>query len=68
MLRNDNANWNSSEQREVVRLSLEAKTDVLVLLGTGYGKTMVTLIPMFMEKDSAIVIVLPLKSLITDYK
>ena len=37
-------------------------------MGTGSGKTMVALIPFFLEKDLATIIVLPLKSLITDYK
>lgn len=68
MLKKEDAVWTSDKQREAVRVCLEGSTDVLVLLGTGSGKTMVALIPMVLEPNSATVIVLPLKSLLTDYK
>ncbi|TFK16658.1 P-loop containing nucleoside triphosphate hydrolase protein, partial [Coprinopsis marcescibilis] len=43
------------------------KTDVIAILATGGGKTMIALIPTLLDGDVSI-FVLPLISLITDYK
>jgi superfamily II DNA helicase RecQ len=47
---------------------LQLETDVLAIMNTGSGKTMLALIPALLEPGHASVIVLPLKSLMTDYK
>ena len=62
------ATWSSEEQRQGVQAVLELKTDVLAIMNTGSGKTMLALIPALLEPGQATVVVLPLKSLMTDYK
>jgi len=51
-----------------VQAVLGLETDVLAIMNTGSGKTMLALIPALLEPHQASVIVLPLKSLMTDYK
>jgi DEAD/DEAH box helicase/Helicase conserved C-terminal domain len=65
-LNNPMASWRSDEQRTAVKAVLALQSDVLAVLPTGSGKTMLCIIPSLVE-DMITVVVLPLKSLITDY-
>jgi len=65
---NKDATWSSEEQKQGVQAVLGLETDVLAIMNTGSGKTMLALIPALLEPGQATVIVLPLKSLMTDYK
>lgn len=59
--------WSSPLQWEAIHEVILLRNDMLVVMATGSGKTMVALIPTLMDGDVS-VIVLPLNSLITDYK
>ena len=67
VLCNRQAEWTCEEQKKAVLEVLELKHDVLVILRTGAGKTMLPIIASQLEKDNVTVVVLPLKSLISDY-
>lgn len=67
-LNNPNATWVSAEQKDAVIAVMERKTDVLAMLKTGGGKSMLAIIPAIVSKNTGIVIVLPLKSLIIDWR
>ena len=68
LLRNDTVTWRSSEQQEAMAAVLERQTDVIVILPTGGGKSMLAIIPSLLEVNTTTVLVLPLNSLITDYE
>ena len=61
------ANWTCREQRGAVLAVMERQADVLAIIKTGAGKTMIPVIPAMLEEDKITVIVLPLKSLMDDY-
>lgn len=62
------AMWTSPLQRDAVMTVLNTKKDVLAILTTSSGKSMISLIPAMLEHNLVTVLILPLKSLITDYK
>jgi len=62
---NPNADWTCPAQKEAMSAVLEHKTDVMALMCTGSGKTMLTVVPTLLE-DTITVCVLPLKSLMLD--
>jgi len=62
---NPTADWTCPEQKEAMSAVLEHKTDVMALMCTGSGKTMLTIVPTLLE-DTITVYVLPLKSLMLD--
>lgn len=64
---NSNAAWKSLLQWQAIREVLKMTNDILLVMATGGGKTMVAIIPTLIDGDVS-VIVLPLNSLITDYK
>lgn len=66
LLRKPNADWTCEAQRQGVMAILELKQDVLAIMATGLGKTMLAIIPALMEPDYITVIVLPFRSLMTD--
>ncbi|KAG6915808.1 hypothetical protein DXG01_009772 [Tephrocybe rancida] len=68
VMNSQNTTWTCDEQCDAVMASLEARTDVLAIMRTGSGKTMVALIPPSMEKTAVTVVVLPLLSLVFDYE
>ncbi|KAF8633670.1 hypothetical protein AX17_004413, partial [Amanita inopinata Kibby_2008] len=68
VLKNPTARWTCPEQKEGVIALLKNETDVLAVMATGSGKTMLCVIPAMMEEHQVTVVVLPLKSLMTDYK
>lgn len=61
------ATWTCNAQKEAMRAVLDLTNDVLALMCTGSGKTMLAIIPTLLEKQSITVAVLPLKSLTADY-
>ncbi|KAG6895835.1 hypothetical protein C0992_012212 [Termitomyces sp. T32_za158] len=67
-LKKPHATWSCLEQQQAVVATLECKADVCAFLRTGAGKTMLAIIPTFIEKGQATVVILPLKSLVSDYK
>jgi len=48
--------------------ALNTENDILAILTTSSGKSMLALIPALLEQNLLTVLILPLKSLITDYK
>ncbi len=61
------AHWTSDLQWKAIQHVYNLDKDILLVMATGAGKTMVALIPTLMDQDVSI-LVLPLNSLITDYK
>ncbi|KAF8875528.1 hypothetical protein BD779DRAFT_1678226 [Infundibulicybe gibba] len=68
LVKNDMAIWTCPEQQAGVQVALDHQDDLLAILPTGSGKTMLALIPALMERDMITIIVLPLRSLLADYK
>ncbi|KAG2088572.1 uncharacterized protein F5147DRAFT_525879, partial [Suillus discolor] len=68
LLRDQQANWWSSQQQDAVLSVLKRETDVIAMLRTGGGKSMLAIIPAIMDANKAVVVVLPLKSLMTDWE
>ena len=68
LLGKHNASWKSEGQRQAVLAVLECKRDVLAVLKTGEGKTMLFLLPALLEEGRVTVVVVPLISLMTDYE
>ncbi|KAJ3551763.1 hypothetical protein NP233_g13016 [Leucocoprinus birnbaumii] len=68
LLKNENAFWSSPSQRKAVLAVLEYKSDILAILPTGSGKTMLGLIPAMLDSSSRVAFICPLKSLLRDYQ
>ena len=67
LTRKPTATWTCKGQQTAMQAVLDLTNDVLVLMCTGSGKTMLAIVPSLLEKHSITVVVLPLKSLMTDY-
>ena len=59
MYNDDQVRFKSVEQFEATKDALERKSDLLIILPTGGGKTLTYLLPIFMEETLTTVIVLP---------
>jgi len=69
LLHNQDIAWASEQQRQAMAAVLAQQTDVVAVLRTGGGKSMLAIIPSILERDQgATVLVLPLKSLIMDFE
>ena len=68
LLKDGSAEWSSSQQEIAVMSVLERKTDVIAMLKTGGGKSMLPIIAAIVEPDRAVVVILPLRSLMTDWE
>ncbi|KAG2743923.1 P-loop containing nucleoside triphosphate hydrolase protein [Suillus brevipes Sb2] len=69
LLQDEWANWWSSKQQDAVLSVLKRETDnIIMMLKTGGGKSMLAIIPAIMDTKRAVVVVLPLKSLMTDWE
>ncbi|KAG2063370.1 hypothetical protein BDR04DRAFT_1123305 [Suillus decipiens] len=68
LLDDKQAKWRSSKQQDAVLSVLKQETDVIAMLKTGGGKSMLAIIPAIMDVKKAVVVVLPLKSLMTDWE
>jgi superfamily II DNA helicase RecQ len=62
-----NATWTDDAQRDAMEAVLRLQTDVMAVMCTGSGKTMLAIVPSLLE-DAVTVVVLPLKSLMMDYR
>lgn len=68
VLGNQKATWRSQQQQEAMRAVLQRQTDVVSILPTGGGKSMLAIIPSLIEHNMVTIVVLPLNSLIMDYE
>jgi hypothetical protein len=68
LLRNPAAQWKTDEQRAAIMATLDHKHDVVAVLPTNAGKSMVAIIPPILERDAVTVIILPLRVLILDFQ
>jgi superfamily II DNA or RNA helicase len=65
---NSRAEFKSEEQAEAVRLALERSEDVVVILPTGGGKSVVFMAPAWIEKELTTVVIVPFVALIEEMK
>ncbi|KAF8120689.1 hypothetical protein EV363DRAFT_1188557, partial [Boletus edulis] len=68
LLHQDSLDWTSREQKEAMNATLKGQTDVVAILPTGGGKSMLAIIPSLLEVNKTTVLVLPLNALIMDYE
>ena len=68
VLRNPGIDWRSAEQKTAMMATLEQRTDVVAVLVTGGGKSMLAVITSLVEEVTATILVLPLNSLLMDYQ
>ncbi|KAI5985231.1 hypothetical protein F5J12DRAFT_729107 [Pisolithus orientalis] len=68
ILANDSVTWQSTQQWEAMMAVLQGTTDIIAVLPTGAGKSMLAIVPSIMEENMATILVLPLNSLIMDYE
>ena len=66
VLGNPEATWTSEVQQEAITAVLALESDVVAIMRTGAGKSMLAIIPSMIE-DAVTLLVLPLKSLVADY-
>jgi superfamily II DNA helicase RecQ len=62
------ATFKSGEQMKAVKLALQRKTDVLTILPTGGGKSLVFQLPAWVEKDLTTVVIVPFVALAEEMK
>jgi len=67
LVKKANVSWTSNQQRDALMTVLNTKRDVLTILTTGSGKSMLAIVPAILEHNEITVLVLPLKSLVVDY-
>ena len=65
---NPRAEFKSEEQAEAVRLALKRSEDVVVILPTGGGKSMVFMASAWIEKELTTVIIVPFVTLIEEMR
>lgn len=56
------------EQKVAMKAVLQCHTDMVAVMATGSGKSMLAIVPSLLKKAMATVLVLPLNSLIMDYR
>jgi superfamily II DNA helicase RecQ len=56
-------NFKSVQQREAVELARRRDSDKVVILPTGGGKSLIFLLPCYLEKDAVTIVVVPLVAL-----
>jgi len=67
LLRVKNARWSCVEQRVAMQAVLEREKDVLAIMRTSSGKSMLMVIPSMLEKNQITIGIVPLNSLLLDY-
>ncbi|KAF8182707.1 P-loop containing nucleoside triphosphate hydrolase protein [Pholiota molesta] len=65
---NPTADWSCPEQKTGVLAALSLQRDVIAVLATGLGKTMLAILPSLLEHQKMTVVLLPLRSLMADYE
>lgn len=68
LLKQPLATWKSLGQKEAIQAVLDRQRDVIAILPTNAGKSMVALIPPLVERSGVTVVVLPLLILIMDFE
>ena len=68
LLKDPKAQWKTREQQLAVELALQGDQDVIAVLPTNAGKSMVSIIPAFLEAHKTTLLVLPLRILLDDAK
>jgi superfamily II DNA helicase RecQ len=68
LLGNGSAKWASPQQKDAVVSVMQRERDVIAMLKTGGGKSMLPIIAAIMEPKEAVVVVLPLRSLMSDWE
>lgn len=68
VLKTSPVKWSSEGQRAGVIATLQCCTDVVAILATGAGKTMLAILSVMIDSRFTTVIVVPLKSLLFDYE
>jgi superfamily II DNA helicase RecQ len=68
LLKIEQPSWTCDEQRLAMTKVLEAKGDVLAVMQTSSGKSMLMVIPSLVEENRITIGILPLNSLLTDYR
>ena len=66
LLRNPNAQWNSDEQVAAIIAMVRSDRDLCIIVRTGGGKTLIAVIPSFVE-DGVTIIVVPFRALLRDW-
>lgn len=67
VLGNPSAKWTSEGQRLAVRHVVERRGDLLAVLATGAGKSMLAILPALLDLATVTVVVVPLRSLLLDW-
>ena len=60
--------WASIGQQQAMLAMLEERTDIIVILPTGGGKTMLPLVSAKLDSSRTTIVIVPLRSLLQDYK
>lgn len=68
VLKKEDATWVHDVQRQAMRAILKPVADVITVMATGAGKSMLVIIPSLIEHDMTTVAIVPLKSLLLDYQ
>jgi hypothetical protein len=68
LLKIQQPSWTCDEQRIAMTKVLEAKEDVLAIMQTSSGKSMLMVIPSLVEENKITIGILPLNSLLSDYR
>ncbi|KAL1749714.1 hypothetical protein FB107DRAFT_280398 [Schizophyllum commune] len=66
LLRNPNAQWNSDEQVAAIIAMVRSDRDLCIIVRTGGGKSLIAVIPSFVE-DGVTIIVVPFCALLRDW-
>lgn len=67
-LKDDHARFKSEHQAKSVQLTLKREHDLLVILPTGGGKSLVFQLPVFMERKMVTVVIIPFVALLEEMK
>ncbi|KAI6037645.1 hypothetical protein EDC04DRAFT_2897236 [Pisolithus marmoratus] len=68
LLQKENVSWLSPQQRDAMTAILAQERDMVVILPTGGGKSMLAIVPSLLEVNMVTILILPLNSLIMDYQ
>lgn len=67
VLHKSSAEWSCPGQKRSVMAVLNGTADVVSIMATGSGKTMLVLLPVLLEPHLITVVIVPLKALLMDY-
>ena len=67
LLKISNPTWTCNEQQIAMQATLECQKDVLAIMRTSSGKSMLMVVPSLLENDKITIGIVPLNSLLLDY-